>query len=188
MYDMTVYGLHQLTGVLGPARRVTALSGVRIPERIFRERVIRTDADDNTVVLIDFGEGLVAVAYGAAAGGPVQQFGMGIYYGERGSIDGLLLNGTPFDFDGRAETLSSPLGDQDAQNRLLPHVVGAHRDIGEAHVFEDIIQLVDWIREGRPSPVTAAHARHVIDIIESGYRAAITGETQDLRTTFTRDG
>ena len=31
LYDMTVYALHTLTGVLGPARRVTAMSGVRIP-------------------------------------------------------------------------------------------------------------------------------------------------------------
>ena len=62
--------------------------------------------------------------------------------------------------------------------------MGAHREIGEAHVFEDIMQLVDWVRDGRPSPVTAEHARHVIDIIESGYRAAETGTTQDLRTTF----
>ena len=66
----------------------------------------------------------------------------------------------------------------------MPHVVGPHRDIGEQHVYEDIMQLVDWIREDRPSPVTAEHARHVIDIIESAYRAAETGQTQALRTTF----
>ena len=29
LYDMTVYGLHALTGILGPAKRVTAFSGVR---------------------------------------------------------------------------------------------------------------------------------------------------------------
>ncbi len=33
LYDMTVYALHGLTGILGPARRVTAMSGVRIKER-----------------------------------------------------------------------------------------------------------------------------------------------------------
>ena len=30
----------------------------------------------------------------------------------------------------------------------------------------------------------AEHARHVIDSIEAGYRAAETGQTQDLRTSF----
>jgi hypothetical protein len=32
--------------------------------------------------------------------------------------------------------------------------------------------------------VTAENARHVIDVIESGYRAAGTGITQPLRTSF----
>ena len=184
MYDMTVYALHQLTSVLGPARRVTAQSAVRVPERRFLDRTVRTEADDNTVLLVDFGDGLVAVAYGMAAGAPNEQFGIGIYYGTEGSIDGLRLDGEPFEFPGRADTLDAPLGDQDALNRLLPHVVGAHRDIGEAHVFEDIMQLVDWVRDDRATPVTAEHGRHVVDIIESGYRAAATGITQDLRTTF----
>ena len=47
------------------------------------------------------------------------------------------------------------------------------------------MQLVDWVRDGTPSIATAEHARHVIDIIESAYRAASTGQTQELRTTFT---
>jgi predicted dehydrogenase len=46
------------------------------------------------------------------------------------------------------------------------------------------MQLVDWVRENKPTPVTAERARHVVDIIESGFRAAETGKTQELRTTF----
>ncbi|HEX7474000.1 MAG TPA: Gfo/Idh/MocA family oxidoreductase [Candidatus Limnocylindrales bacterium] len=184
MYDMTVYALHGLTSVLGAARRVTALSGVRVPERTFQGRTILTEADDNTVLLLDFGEGLVAVVYGTAAGAPNRRFAAGIYYGTQGTIDGLLLDDEPFEYEGRAETLAPSPGEDNVLNRLLPHVVGAHRGIGEAHVFEDIMQLVDWVGDDRPSPVTAEHARHVIDIIESGYRAAATGATQDLRTTF----
>ena len=47
------------------------------------------------------------------------------------------------------------------------------------------MQLVRWIREGKPSIVTADHAAHVIEIIEAGYAAAETGVTQVLKTTFT---
>jgi predicted dehydrogenase len=54
----------------------------------------------------------------------------------------------------------------------------------EAHVYEDVMQLVDWVREDRPTPVTAEQARHVIDVIESAYRSAETGQTQELTTTF----
>ena len=46
------------------------------------------------------------------------------------------------------------------------------------------MQLTDWIRDDTPSIASAEHARHVIDIIESGYHAAETGQTQDLKTSF----
>lgn len=169
MYDMTVYALHQLTSVLGPARAVVALSGIRVREREFLGARIPTEADDNTILLLDFGEGVYAVAYGTAAGKHSDQFAAGLYFGTRGTIDGVLLNGEPF-----------------TEVRQLPHVVGAHRDMLEAHVFEDVMQLVDWVRDGTPTPVTAEHARHVVDIIESGYRAAETGMRQQLTTSFAR--
>ena len=69
MYDVSVYALHQLTSVLGPARAVAAVSGIRIPERVFLGARIPTAVDDNTLLLLDFGDGLFAVAYGTAAGG-----------------------------------------------------------------------------------------------------------------------
>ncbi len=184
LYDITVYALHQLTSVLGPAKQVTAMSGVRLRERTFMGTTIPTEADDNTVLLLDFGESRFAVVHGTAAGTISKQFGAGVYFGTRGTIEGVLLNGEPFDFPGCELTADAPVTDWDTQMHVLPHVVGPHRKIPESHVFEDIMQLVDWIADGVPSPVTAEHARHVIDVIESGYRAAGTGITQTLRTSF----
>lgn len=179
LYDMTVYSLHGLTGILGPAKRVTAMSGVRLPEREFRGQMVPCDADDNTLMVLDFGATTFAFVYGTAAGRVTEGFS-GSYFGTAGSIVGLKLNGEPFDYPGRDVADSHPSGRQ----WLLPHVTGEHRQIGEQHVYEDIMQLVDWVREGIPSIVTAEYARHVIDIIESAYRAAETGQTQTLRTTF----
>jgi predicted dehydrogenase len=173
MYDMTVYALHQLTSVVGPARAVVALSGIRIREREFLGATIPTEADDNTILLLDFGDGLVAVAYGTAAGRHSGPFGAGIYFGTRGTIDGSLLDGEPF----------AP-AERSAHLRVLPHVDGSHGEIDEPHVFEDIMQLADRVLDGTPTPVTAEHARHVIDIIESGYRSAATGTRQELTTSF----
>jgi predicted dehydrogenase len=179
LYDMTVYALHALTGILGPARRVTAMSGVRIKEREFRGRMVPCDADDNTFMVLDFGDALFAFVYGAAAGRVTEGF-QPSFFGTKGAIVGLKLNGEPFDYPGRE------LAEQPGASRqwLLPHVVGPHREIQEAHVFEDIMQLVDWIRDGTPTIVTAEHARHVIEIIEAAYRSAETGQTQTLSTTF----
>ena len=179
LYDMTVYALHGLTGILGPAKRVTAMSGTRIKERSFRGETYVTDADDNTLMLLDFGQSMFALAYGTAAGAVTRGFA-GSYFGTAGQIVGRDLNGQPLDYPGRAEAAAHPQGDQ----ILLPHVLGPHRDIMEQHVFEDVMQLVDWVRDGTPSIVTADHARHVIEIIEAGYRAAETGQAQELTTTF----
>jgi predicted dehydrogenase len=179
LYDMTVYPLHTLTGVLGPAKAVTALSGVRIAEREFGGRMIRTDADDNSFMLLDFGNALAGVVYGAAAGS-LNPGLMPSFFGTGGAVVGLRLNGVPFDYPGREEAEAHVNGVE----VVLPHVTGVHREIEEQHVFEDVMQLVDWVRDGSPSIATAEHARHVIDIIESAYRAARSGKRQSLSTKF----
>jgi predicted dehydrogenase len=182
LYDMTVYALHSLTGILGPVKRVTALSGVRVHERLFQGRMVPCDADDNTLMLLDFGNSVFAMAYGTPRGMVTPPFECS-FFGTNGSIVGLTLNDAPLDYPGSEQAYADE-SDGYEHYRLLPHVQGAHRHIEEMHVFEDIMQLVDWICEDRPSIVTAEHARHVIEIIEQAYRASQTGQTQVLSTTF----
>ena len=181
LYDMAVYALHGLTTILGPAKRVTAMSGTRVKEREFRGKPVPTDADDNTLMLLDFGDNLFAMVYGTPAGSITEWFAAN-YYGTTGAITGFKLNGKLFDFPGK--DLADRAPGIPGHQWVLPHVVGAHRDIDEQHVYEDIMQLVDWVLEGKPSPVTAEHARHVIEIIEMAYRSAETGQAQHLMTTF----
>ncbi len=167
MYDVVVYCLHNLTGILGPARRVTAMSGVAVAERRYRGRTIPCDMDDNTFLLIDFGDSLTGVAYGAFAGSVTKGFHPTIH-GTEGSVVGTDVNGEPMRLDGDRQ----------------PHGTGGHADMREGHVFEDVMQLVDWVVDGTASVASAEHARHVVEIIEAGYRAAGTGGTQELTTTF----
>jgi predicted dehydrogenase len=183
LYDMTVYALHAMTGILGSVRRVTAMSGIRIPQRTIGGRPITTTAHDNTLILLDFGEGLLAMAYGTASG--ILTEGRpwdidGRYYGTSGSIVGKTINGQPLDYPGSSLASQAENGDQ----WLLPYVDGAHRDLLEQHVFADVMQLVDWVTVGTPAAGTAEHARHVVEIIEAAYRAAESGQTQTLTTTI----
>jgi predicted dehydrogenase len=189
LYDMTVYSLTALTGILGSVQRVTALSGTRIKEREFRGKTVTCDADDNTVMLLDFGENLFAFAYGTASGRVTEGFS-GTYFGTRGSIVGLTINGQPLAYPGAdvARQAVSASGDKSPSQNLgdqwlLPHINKLHRDRREQHVFEDVMQLIDSVTDGKPSPVTPEHATHVIEIIEATYRASSTGQTQVLTTT-----
>jgi predicted dehydrogenase len=46
------------------------------------------------------------------------------------------------------------------------------------------MHLCDCIVDGRPPVPSAAHAAHVVEIIEKAYLAARTGQTQRLTSTF----
>ncbi len=177
LYDMTVYGLHALTGVVGPAKRVTAMSGVRLPEREFRGELLPTDMDDQTMMVLDFGDAFFAYVYGVAAG-QIPGLGRPMIFGTKGMINGPTLNDEPIEYPRRQDVLDYNYA------AALPHVVGAHRGMEEAHVYEDVMQLVDWVRDDLPTLASAEHARHVIEIFDAAYRSAATGQVQELHTTF----
>lgn len=176
LYDMTVYGLHTLTGILGPAKRVTGMSGVLIPEREFKGQKYPVDADDNSFAILDFGGSTCAFVYGAAVGFIDAGFGRPSIFGTKGTIVAGDLNGKPIPFPGDDDGLSHYVRGR--------HITGEHRKMGEAHVFEDIMQLVDYVANDVLPNASAEHAAHVIEIVEGIYASAESGQTQTLTTTF----
>jgi predicted dehydrogenase len=193
--DVTVYVLHSLTGILGPARRVTAMSGIRTPVRHWRDKEIPVEVDDNSLLLLDFGNTTFALAGGQASRtGPAMQWGaMGIY-GSQGAIETLdiePLSGHPTRLsiaaqDGAAEQAGlrhASDGTFDLTS-WLPYVTETHAAIPEPHVYADILHAVDCIEQGTPPLVSGEHGAHVVEIIEKGYLAARTGQTQELESSF----
>lgn len=167
LYDSTVYSMHHLTGIVGPAQRVTAMSGLAIPIREFRGKQIACEMDDNTFILIDFGNAFYAIGFGTPHG--VLQRGQEPYiYGTAGSI------------------VQAALGEQSLRREddCAPFVTPEHRALGESHVYSDLMQLAAWAAGGPRAFGAAEHARHVIEIFDAAYRAAQTGVTQELRSTF----
>ena len=58
MPDLGVYNLTTLTGVLGPAKAVVALTGIITPTRTVENKgKIKVEAEDNTMVMLDHGNG-----------------------------------------------------------------------------------------------------------------------------------
>lgn len=180
LYDMTVYGLHATTGILGPVKRVTAMSGVRIHEREFRGEMLPTDMDDSTLIVVDFGDNLFGFVYGVAAGAP-RADGRITLFGTKGTISGPMFNGEMIDYPGRDEDTKH--GGYNL-NGSLPHVVGPHQEQEEAHVYEDIMQLVDLLLYDKPTLSTPEHARHVIEVFDKAYLSAETGTVQEVVSTF----
>jgi predicted dehydrogenase len=193
--DVTVYVLHSLTGVLGPAQRVTAMSGIRTPEQEWRGKTIPVEVDDNSLLLLDFGGATFGLAGGHASrtGELVQWGAMGIY-GSSGAIETLEiepLSGHPTRLsitsrEGAPEEAGLRRNDDGsyAPSTWLPDVDAAHARIPEPHVYSDIMHAVDCIEQGCKPLVSGEHGAHVVEIIEKGYLAARTGQTQELESRF----
>jgi predicted dehydrogenase len=193
--DVTVYVLHSLTGILGPARRVTAMSGVHAPVRHWRDKAIPVEVDDNSILLLDFGNATFGVASGhSSRTGQLLQWGsMGIY-GSGGAIETLEiepLSGHPTRLfvtaqEGTPEAAGLRRHDDGSYgvDNWLPSVTVEHARIPEPHVYADIMHAVDCIEQGRPPLVSGEQGAHVVEIIEKGYLAASTGQAQELQSRF----
>jgi predicted dehydrogenase len=156
--------------------------------------------DDNTVLLLDFGENVYAMLGGHnSVAPPGMGFGRLWFSGSEGGIDttegGLEISSrSPLPADLLAELTLQEDGPQGRPARPgvvrghvpgeLPHVAGEHLEIPERHVYADIMHLVDCIVEGRAPVPSGLHARRVVELIEKGYAASKSGQTLALRTTF----
>ncbi len=110
---MGVYPLTVLTGIMGPAKRVTAFSGIAIPERVIsgvvtKGMIQKTEAHDNTLLLLDFGSSTFAAVDATfcvrAVKGASYEF-----YGSEGDLVFNRSAGPDFWFEAYIDKEGSPL-------------------------------------------------------------------------------
>jgi predicted dehydrogenase len=171
LFDLGVYCFTSLTGLLGPARRVTALTGVAIPEREINGRKIRVEADDNAQVLLDFG----GTCFGAVTSGfTMQQYRSPALevYGTTGTIQML---GDDWDPDGY-ELWQNAAGCWQVFKETTP----------DWPWHDGLRHFVECIRDKKRPLVTPEHALHVLEIMLRAPQASREGRTLELESTFTR--
>jgi predicted dehydrogenase len=180
--DVTVYALQLITSVLGSVRRVTALANKTASERHWQGQTIPVEVDDNTLLLMEFDAGTLAVATGSNCRGSsrIPWGGLGLY-GTEAVLEVTEVNHasgypTHFEVSGRASR------HYETSLTAQPYLQGDHLAIEEPHVYADIMDLVEAIRDDRPPLASGEQARHVVEIIEKSLIAARTGQTQRLES------
>lgn len=188
LFDVGVYGIHEMLGLLGPAQRVSAFSGITEPTRTVRSgpfagKQIDVTTDDNTLIMLDFGGSTFAVVDGTfnvnAAKGPRLEV-----FGREGTLNlpnNLNVNG------GR----SIDLFRLDASNGLsgwidldLAHLEPAQQRVDKLRRALLVDHLADVVA-GTAKPVMGADvARHALEIMLKAVESARTGRVLDLTTTF----
>ncbi|MEW5980478.1 MAG: Gfo/Idh/MocA family oxidoreductase [Acidobacteriota bacterium] len=188
--DRTIYSLATLTDLVGPARRVTALSGLRETHRHSKDRNVRVEVHDNTLLLLEHAQGVYAVATGNyCKDGKVVPAGFIGIYGSQGSMETVEVDpGTwyPTKVEVRCDSGKEGWVQHTVQCSLdeVPGLTGGHALLPEAHVYADIMHLVDCVLEDKEPICHIGQAQHLVEVIEKAYLAAETGQTQTVTTRF----
>ncbi|HYI26175.1 MAG TPA: Gfo/Idh/MocA family oxidoreductase [Thermomicrobiales bacterium] len=186
LLDMGVYGIHDITGLLGPARRVVAFSGISEPTRTvrggpFKGKEIEVTTDDNTLLMLDFGESVFAVVDGtynvnAARGPQIEIFGRA----------GTLNISNAHDTVNPALELYRLDAGPGVDGWIVPRSRVAHhsQDWDDLKRAVMVKHLAECVRDGTKPVLSAEHARHALEIMVKAIESARTGMAIDLATTF----
>jgi predicted dehydrogenase len=182
--DMGVYGLHTITGLLGPAVRVTALSGLSDAARVVRGgpsagKRIDVEEDDVSLLLLDFGGSTFAMVDASFCVRATRQRSLAALeiYGADGTIAA--------DIWAESDKLMIWRDDRELGLRGWTSM---DTDPAPWDLASAVDHMVDCIADNRPVIPSGEHARHVLEIMEMAIVAARTGETQTLETTFEGEG
>jgi predicted dehydrogenase len=187
LMDLGVYGITRITGVLGPAQRVSSFAGITSPTRRveggpFDGRVFEVGEADNVVALLDFGEATYALldaTYNVLASrAPEMEL-----YGAKGTM---VVN-KPDSPEGLNLELYLAEAAPGLAGWVTPKPVSPFvaADLTKTMARGSLVQhLRDCLREGRRPVASAEHARHVLEIMLAVRESAATGASVDLTTSF----
>lgn len=190
LYDMGVYGIHEITGLLGPAKRVSAFTGITEETRTvrgegpFSGKEIAVTVDDNCLFMLDFGGSTFAVVDGTfnvlASKSPKVEV-----FGRRGVLNIYGPNSLAHP-DGPAldvyRTDVAPGVDGWVTPENWPQLEDDRKEFLERAILVD--HLADCLREGTPNILTAEHARHALEIMIAVETSSREGRVVELTTTF----
>ena len=178
MPDLAVYNITTLTGLLGPARHVSAMLSVVTPQRTVENKgTIQVEAEDNAMILMDHGEGVISHVQSG-----FNYFNPHGHDGSRETRYTVSLVGT-HGFMGLVGYDWAPLGvDLAAKDEpaLVRHVTDAQDYIWQ----QGAALAAECLATGKELLVTPEHALHVLEIITAAREAHETGRRIELESTF----
>jgi predicted dehydrogenase len=177
--DLGVYNLASLTGLLGPARSVMAMTSIVTPERtVDNKGKIKVEAEDNAQVLMEHDNGVIShVQCGFNYFDPHGHEGKGQnehtikIWGSKGNMGLVGYDWAPFGVDLAISETEPPV-------RHVP-------DPG-TYVWQQGASVIsEALATGVEPRINAEHALHVLEIIEAARASGISGKKIRLESSFT---
>jgi predicted dehydrogenase len=169
LFDLGVYNVTTLCALFGPARRVTAMTGVATAERIVNGHPMRVEAEDNAHVLIDFGDARLAVV---TTGFTMQRYRSPAVelYGDEGTIQLLGDDWAPEGWE--------IWRNEEGSWRVYP-------DSAPRWQWTDGLRhLVDCIETGGTPVQRPEHAYHALEIMLAAQAAGADGVAREIESGF----
>ena len=170
LFDLGVYNVTSLCGFLGSVRRVTALVGTAIKERVVNGAAMPVSADDNAQVLLDFGHEVYA---SVTTGFTIQKYGRAPaieLYGLSGSMDMLGDDWAPRGF----EMWRAGTGHWEVHEETAP----------DWPWTDGIRHLVDCVERGVPPVTQPEQAFHALEVMLAAMRSSAEGRAIDITSSF----
>ncbi|HTE62436.1 MAG TPA: Gfo/Idh/MocA family oxidoreductase [Solirubrobacteraceae bacterium] len=180
LFDLGVYNVTSLCGFFGPARRVTAMTGVAIPERLINGEPMRVEAEDNAHVLIDFGDARFAVV---TTGFTMQKYRSPCIelYGTHGVLQMLGDDWAPEGYElWRTDTQrTSSAGTGKAGAWEL------HPESDPTWPWTDGLRhLIECLETGQEPVTRPEHAYHALEIMLAAQAAGADGRAREIASDF----
>jgi len=178
MPDLAVYNLTSLTGLLGPAKHVSAMVSIVTPERTVGDKGrIAVTEEDNAMVLMDHGHGVISHVQSG-----FNYFNPHGHDGSQETRHTISIVGSQ-GFMGLVGYDWAPLGvdlatkDAPTLERHVTDAQGYIWQLGAALAAECLVT-------GKELLVTPEHALHVLEIITAARESSATGKRVALTSTF----
>jgi predicted dehydrogenase len=176
--DLGVYNLTSLTGLLGPAKHVTAFVNIVTPERVVGDKgLITVTEEDNAMVLLDHGDSVLSHVQSG-----FNYFNPHGHDGRRETRHTITLVGSR-GFMGLVGYDWGPLG-VDLATKDAPTL---ERHATEAHGYkweQGASLAAECLAAGGELLVTPEHALHVLEIIVAARESSATGRRIAVDSTF----
>lgn len=176
--DLGVYNLTSLTGLLGPAKAVTAMVSIVTPTRaIDRKGQIKVAEEDNAMVVLDHGNGVLSHTQSGfnyfnphGHEGSKETRHTITIYGSKGAMGLVGYDWEPLGVDLATE-------EQPTYQRLATDAKGYVWQQGASLAAETLATGKEWL-------FTPEHALHVVEIIVAARKSQETGRRIELSSTF----
>ena len=169
LFDLGIYNVTSLCGLIGPVRRVVALVGTAILERVVEGASIRVESDDNAHLLLDFGESRFATV---TTGFTMQRYRSPAIelYGTEGVLQMLGDDWAPEGFE---------------QWRNAAGVWEVHPETAPQWSWTaGLDHLVECVERGVTPVLRPEHALHALEVMLAAKRSATEGRAIEIETRF----